>query len=104
MKKAIVAILAVIVTFSACAQDRPNTLSEQEKKEGWKLLWDGKTTEGWRGAKLDHFPEKGWSIENGILKVQKSGGGESVNGGDIVTTRPYKRVLTVGLNILWILT
>ncbi|MDR0421952.1 MAG: DUF1080 domain-containing protein [Proteiniphilum sp.] len=69
---------------------KPNTLSEQEVADGWKLLWDGKTTEGWRGAKSDHFPEKGWSIEDGILKVQKSDGGESTNGGDIVTTRPYK--------------
>jgi len=67
-----------------------NTISEREAAEGWKLLWDGKTSEGWRGAKLDRFPDKGWSIENGILKVQKGNGGESANGGDIVTTRPYK--------------
>lgn len=70
-----------------------NTISEREAAEGWKLLWDGKTTEGWRGAKLDHFPEKGWSIDNGVLKVHKSGGGESTNGGDIVTTRPYKNFM-----------
>ena len=70
-----------------------NTISEREAKDGWKLLWDGKTTNGWRGAKLDNFPEKGWSIENGILKVHKSDGGESTNGGDIVTTRPYKNFM-----------
>lgn len=70
-----------------------NTISEREAAEGWELLWDGKTTEGWRGAKLDGFPEKGWSIENGILKVHKSDGGESTNGGDIVTTKPYKNFM-----------
>jgi Domain of Unknown Function (DUF1080). len=70
-----------------------NTISEREAREGWNLLWDGKTTEGWRGAKLDNFPEKGWSIEDGILKVHKSDGGESTNGGDIVTTRPYKNFM-----------
>lgn len=70
-----------------------NTISEREAKDGWRLLWDGKTTNGWRGAKLDEFPEKGWSISNGILKVHKSDGGESTNGGDIVTTRPYKNFM-----------
>ncbi len=70
-----------------------NTISEREAAEGWKLLWDGKTTEGWRGARLDGFPEVGWSIEDGILKVHKSDGGESTNGGDIVTTRPYKNFM-----------
>lgn len=70
-----------------------NSISEREAAEGWKLLWDGKTTEGWRGAKLDHFPAKGWSVEDGILKVQKSSGGESANGGDIVTTRSYRNFM-----------
>ncbi len=68
----------------------PNKLTPEEENDGWKLLWDGKTTEGWRGARLDGFPEKGWVIEDGILKVLKSDGGESTNGGDIVTTRTYK--------------
>ena len=66
-----------------------NTLSPQEEKAGWKLLWDGKTTNGWRGAKLDAFPDKGWKIEDGVLKVLAADGGESSNGGDIVTTDTY---------------
>lgn len=70
-----------------------NTISEKEQKEGWKLLWDGKSTDGWRGAKLDHFPEKGWVIDDGILKVEKSGGGEAAFGGDIVTIKKYKNFI-----------
>ncbi len=70
-----------------------NQLTEREKKEGWKLLWDGKTTEGWRGARLNKFPETGWKIENGILTVEKSGGGESEHGGDIVTVKKYKNFI-----------
>ena len=70
-----------------------NTLSPREEADGWRLLWDGKTTEGWRGARLDHFPENGWNIKNGVLTVQKAGGGESTNGGDIVTTRKYKNFM-----------
>ena len=68
----------------------PNTISDREKAEGWTLLWDGKTTDGWRGARLKEFPQKGWVVDNGILKVLKSDGGESTNGGDIVTVKKYK--------------
>lgn len=67
-----------------------NTLSEREKTEGWKLLWDGKTTKGWRGGKLTEFPKQGWSIENGELMVAGSDGAESDNGGDIVTIKKYE--------------
>ncbi len=68
----------------------PNVLSPSEKAEGFKLLWDGKTSEGWRSARGAEFPKKGWAMEDGILKVNKGDGGESTNGGDIVTTRKYK--------------
>jgi hypothetical protein len=66
-----------------------NVLTEKEQSEGWKLLWDGKTTNGWRGARLDKFPDKGWHIKDGVLMVEKSTGGESAHGGDIVTTEMY---------------
>ena len=62
----------------------PNTLSDKEKAAGWKLLFDGKTTTGWRGAHKEGFPESGWKIENGALTVLKADGKESTNGGDIV--------------------
>lgn len=67
----------------------PNTLTEQEKAQGWSLLWDGETTNGWRGAHKDNFPAHGWKLENGVMEVLESGGGESVNGGDIVTEEQY---------------
>lgn len=62
-----------------------NALSAAEKSDGWKMLWDGTSTNGWKGAKLDSFPKKGWLIKNGILTVLPSGGAESAAGGDIVT-------------------
>ncbi|MCB0476387.1 MAG: DUF1080 domain-containing protein, partial [Flavobacteriaceae bacterium] len=66
-----------------------NHLSYQEKQEGWKMLWDGKTSNGWRGAKLDHFPEKGWVMEDGNLIVLAADGKEAADGGDIVTSDTY---------------
>ena len=100
MKKIIIA-LAMLAVLPASAKDKKvvtepapapttdNVLTEQEQREGWKLLWDGKTTNGWRGAKIQTFPEKGWRIEEGVLKVEKANGAESGNGGDIVTEKNY---------------
>jgi len=52
-------------------------------------LWDGRTTEGWRGAYKSTFPESGWLIKDGELSVVKSDGSESTHGGDIVTEKQY---------------
>lgn len=67
----------------------PNNLSAAEKKNGYKLLFDGKTNNGWRGAQKAAFPEHGWQIKDGELSVLKSAGKESQNGGDIVTKDQY---------------
>ena len=66
-----------------------NTLSFAEKLDGWQLLWDGHSTNGWHGARLDKFPEKGWSMKDGMLTVHESGGGEAEHGGDIVTDQLF---------------
>lgn len=66
-----------------------NELTELEKRKGWYLLWDGETTDGWRGAKLDHFPESGWEIEDGVLTVIATDGGEATGPGDIITNDLY---------------
>lgn len=66
-----------------------NTLTAKEKADGWRLLWDGKTTDGWRGAKAEAFPAKGWDIQDGLLTVLATGGAESAAGGDIVTKERF---------------
>lgn len=67
----------------------PNSLTPFEKKNGWKLLFDGKTSAGWSGAYKTGFPPNGWVIGDGILKVLSSEGKESANGGDIVTAEKF---------------
>lgn len=67
----------------------PNHLSDQEKHNHVKLLWDGKTSQGWRGAYKPGFPDKGWEMKDGVLSVVQSDGAESQNGGDIVTEEKY---------------
>lgn len=94
MKKIALSIIAVLCTIVAQSQnDKENTLTKKEASEGWELLWDGKTTNGWRGARLEGFPAKGWSIVNGSLKVHGTDGGESSNGGDIVTVKKYENFI-----------
>jgi hypothetical protein len=77
-----------------------NGLTASEVHAGWKLLWDGATTAGWRGIKSDRFPEKGWIIKDGTMSAEQSAGAESANGGDIVTTRLFRNfILEVDFSI-----
>ena len=63
----------------------PNTLSTEEKNGGWRLLFDGRTTAGWRGYKSSTMPAS-WKVENGSL-LSRHGQDEST--GDIVTVDQY---------------
>jgi hypothetical protein len=62
----------------------PNTLTAAEKAAGWRLLFDGHTTQGWRGFKKSAFPSQGWAVEDGLLIKQPR-----VRGGDIITTETF---------------
>lgn len=67
----------------------PNNLSPQEAAEGVQLLWNGKTTDGWRGIYKKTFPEKGWTIDTGVLTIHASNGQEEGLGGDLVSDKEY---------------
>src|SRR4051794_20358097 len=58
----------------------PNTLSDKEKADGWKLLFDGKTIDHFRGYKKQDVP-KGWQVVDGAMVCKK--------GGDLVTKDQY---------------
>jgi Domain of Unknown Function (DUF1080) len=66
-----------------------NTLTGQEIAAGWKLLWDGETTDGWHSPKSGEFPTNSWSLQAGELTVVSSGNAESQAGGDIITRDRY---------------
>lgn len=78
----IAAFLAVFFTGNLQAQ---NTLSQEEKKDGFVLLFDGKTSDGWRGYKKDYFPDK-WIIEDGLIHFNPKAEGK---GGDIVYDKEF---------------
>lgn len=65
----------------------PNTLSEAERAAGWRMLWDGQTSRGWRSAEKAEFPATGWSIADGALTVLGTKG--DAKGGNIVTTEEF---------------
>ncbi len=78
----------------------PNQLSKDDIADGWQLLFDGSTTDNWRGAHSETFPGRGWHIENGELVVEAADGAESGNGGDIVTMEEFENFeLLIDFNI-----
>lgn len=62
----------------------PNQLTAEEKAAGWKLLFDGKTPQGWHSFGKTTFPDKGWTVEDGALHHTGNAGG-----GDIFSDGSY---------------
>jgi hypothetical protein len=100
MKKLIFAFAAVLIFISTgnsvngqtnnpVNDEKDNTLTQKEIKDGWKLLFDGKTSAGWMNAKTKKFPESGWNIKDGILIFDPSTI-SATGGGDIVTVDKFR--------------
>jgi hypothetical protein len=66
-----------------------NSLSEREMTEGWRLIFDGKTSQGWVNAKTGIFPTSGWEITEGTLTINPEKKGPD-GGGDIVTVEKFR--------------
>ena len=66
----------------ACAQGSLNTLTPAERAEGWRLLFDGKTTAGWRGWKMDTLPSGWQAVDGALTRVRQAA--------DIITTDKFK--------------
>jgi len=78
-------LLAFLLPGAARAEE-PNRLTDEEQQAGWKLLFDGKSTDGWRGYKMDRMPP-GWKVIDGALvRVSGGAGGKGAGGGDDIVT------------------
>jgi hypothetical protein len=75
-----------LTTLSSAEQA---TLGSAERAAGWKLLFDGVTTSGWRGFKKAGFPARGWSVEAGRLKHAANNGQTAADSGDIITLETF---------------
>jgi hypothetical protein len=92
MKTKFASLLLAVVTLiiAAPAQDKTpaNQLTEAEKAAGWRLLFDGKTFDGWRGFHSDKVPA-GWAIEDGCIKKVPAEGEMGQAGGDLITVDQF---------------
>ncbi len=78
-------------SFEQNASDsNPNTLTEAEKSEGWKLLFDGSTADQWRGYNQSALPALGWVVKDGALVIEKTPRPKPDGfGGDIITKEQF---------------
>jgi hypothetical protein len=76
---------ALAVVLWAAPEPPPNHLSPDEQASGWKLLFDGKTTNGWEGMAGTPFPAESWAIEDGAIRTL----GDN-SGGDVISVKPYE--------------
>ncbi len=70
-----------------------NKLSQLEKEQGWEMLWDGISINGWRGISTQEFPKDKWEIDNGELVVSSSGNNKTSSRADIMTTNKYENYI-----------
>ena len=77
-------VLAVTALPGAAAEFKLNQLTPEQQAAGWKLLFDGKSLNGWRSFKKKDAPQQGWVVEDGILKKVAN-----VRGGDIITSEQF---------------
>ena len=74
--------ILLLLALSIPAFSAPNALTPEEKKDGFKLLFDGKSLDGWRSFKADKAKDQ-WKVEDGAIVLTSSGGG------DLVTEEQY---------------
>jgi azurin len=82
-------VIFCVLFGSGCSSntERENKLSDQEEKEGWTLLFDGKTLNGWHLFNRGTIPSA-WSVDSGMLVCNPHA--KNVKHGDLVTDKVYE--------------
>lgn len=106
MKKLLLGIISFSLFFLGCRtkqeekstqqlESANNTLTAAEISEGWELLFDGKTFDGWRGLGRDNVQTELWKIEEGAIRKLNTGevpslpDGRPIQGGDLMTEETF---------------
>jgi hypothetical protein len=89
MKSAGIIVISFFFFGSAWTQKANNSLTDKEKKQGWELLFDGKTNKGWTWAGKQGFPDKGWLVKDGTINVEPVKGQGEMGSFDIISARQY---------------
>lgn len=86
-RHALLALVAAACLAGAAASDSaaPNTLSREERAQGFELLFDGLTTRGWRGLRQEKVAADRWRVEGGVLAALAPPPGEAERNDDIIT-------------------
>jgi hypothetical protein len=79
----------LLLAGAAIAAQAPNTLSSEEKKDGWRLLFDGRTLTGWRGFHRTE-PSPGWAVADGAIRKVPAQGELGQAGGDLITVDQFE--------------
>lgn len=83
----IIFLAGLALSATAAAQDA-NTLTPQEKADGWRLLFDGKSLDGWHSYR-EHAPGKDWTVKDGSIHLERGRTGDEKDFADLVTDAQY---------------
>lgn len=101
--KTIIYFILLLFILTSCGEDKskveqvtgPNQLTQEEIADGWELLFDGKTLDGWRGIARNDIPDGHWKIEDNSIRKIGSGevpimaDGQPLKGGDLLTNQTF---------------
>src|SRR4051812_15078524 len=82
LRTPLLALTFAVVAASPIFAAEPNSLTSAEKSAGWKLLFDGKSLNGWRGYKTEDVGD-GWEVKDGAIMLSKA------KAGDLMTVQEF---------------